>query len=110
MRRGNFNIQTRTLQSIIGEDVLPTMKKERKKRKERKTNKKERERKGGIFCWARYLPSIQKGVVRSRWSVDVIIVTTVIAMTKGNERKGVQGYVSGFFFSEKPQSKPQPLP
>ena len=33
--------------------------------------------------------------------VDVIIVTMVITMTKVDEKKGVQGYVSGFLFLRK---------
>ena len=58
-------------------------------------------KKVGFLCRARYLPGIPKGVVRSRWSVDVIIVTKVIAMTKVNERKRSEGYVSGFLFLRK---------
>ena len=46
------------------------------------------EKKGRIFfVGTRYLPSIPKGVVHSRWSVSVIIVTTVITIKKGNEKK-----------------------
>lgn len=50
---------------------------------------------------ARYLPGIPKGSVSSRRSVDAIIVTTVITMRNGGEKKVVQGYVSGFLFRRK---------
>lgn len=36
---------------------------------------------------ARYLLSFSKGVIRSRWSVDFIIVTTVTTTKKGNEKR-----------------------
>lgn len=47
----------------------------------------------------------RKGVVRSRWSDDVIIVTKVIAMTKGNEKRRSEGYVSGFLLFPKATSE-----
>ncbi len=34
-------------------------------------------------------------------SQKTLLETTVITMTKGNEKKGVQGYVSGFLFLRK---------
>ncbi len=53
-------------------------------------------RKGRLFrIGGRYLLSFSKGVITSRWSVDVIIVAAVITTKKGNEKKGLQGYVSG---------------
>lgn len=58
-------------------------------------------KKVGFSLSARYLPSIPKGVVHSRWSVDVIIVTKVIAMTKSNERKRSARICFGIPFSPK---------
>lgn len=58
-------------------------------------------KKFGFLCRARCLPGIPKGVVRSRWSVDVIIVTKVIAMTKVNERKRSARICFGIPFSPK---------
>ena len=58
-------------------------------------------KKGRISLSARYLPGIPKGAVRSRWSVDVIIVTKVIAMAKVNERKRSSRICFGIPFSPK---------
>ena len=64
-----------------------------------------------FFVGARYLLSFSKGVILSRWSVDVFIVTKVIAMTKGNEKKKeCKDMFRDSFFSEKSSPRPQPLP
>lgn len=54
-----------------------------------------------ILCRARYLLRFSKGVIHSRWSVSVIIVTTVIAMKKGNEKKGIARVCFGRYFIPK---------
>lgn len=73
---------------------------------QRENNKiRQREKRRDFRSWARYLLSFSKGCVCSRRSVDAIIVTAVITMTKGNEKKGVQGYVSGFLLFLKATSE-----
>ncbi len=54
-----------------------------------------------FFVGARYLLSFSKGVILSRWSVDVFIVTKVIAMKKGNEKKGIAKVCFGRSFIPK---------
>ncbi len=91
------------LQHLFLDEVsLTTMQKCKKcKGTTRKNNIRQREKDRIFVVRARYLLRFSKGFIFSRWSVNVFIVTKVIAMKKDNEKKWIARVCFGRSFIPK---------